>query len=252
MSTLTFIYFITVLPLKLSSKFNLKLSNRLQHIEQMVASHYDHVWDCCCDHGLLGCALLAHQANEDVVNHIHFVDIIPELMDELDKKLHRFYTNLAWKTHCLDVAKLPLVEYKGKHLIVIAGVGGDLMIEFIESIYQQHKSINIDFLLCPVHHQYALRQKLIEFDFSMKDEVLVEDNHRFYEIILVSTTSDKKSIVNPIGDKIWHTESIKQTDIARKYLSKTLKHYQRIQQGAYQNKSNDVQHIIEAYKTIAL
>ena len=112
--------------------------------------------------------------------------------------------------------------------------------------------MNIDFLLCPVHHQYALRQKLIELDFSLKKEVLIEDNHRFYEIILVSTTSDKKSKINPIGDKIWQTESEKQTEIAKKYFSKTLKHYQRIQQGHNHSKTNYVQHIIDAYKAIIL
>jgi tRNA (adenine22-N1)-methyltransferase len=216
----------------------------------MVASHYDHIWDCCCDHGLLGCALLAQQANGNIPNHIHFVDIVPELMDELDKKLHRFYSDLAWRTHCLDVAKLPLIEYKGKQLIVIAGVGGDLMIEFIESIYQQHKSMSIDFLLCPVHHQYALRQKLIDLDFSMKDEVLVEDNQRFYEVILVSTTRNQMHKINPVGNKIWQPESQKQAEIAEKYLHKTLNHYQRIHQGSHQSHTNKVQHIIDAYNEI--
>jgi len=234
------------------SKFNLKLSNRLQEIEQMVTTQYNHIWDCCCDHGLLGCALLARQANENILNNIHFVDIVPEIMAQLDNKLHRFYSNLAWETHCQDVTKLPLAKYDGNQLIIIAGIGGDLMIKFIESIYKQHKSLNIDFLLCPVHHQYALRQKLIELNFSLKKEVLIEDNQRFYEIILVSTTSDKKSKINPIGDKIWQTESEKQTGIAEKYLSKTLKHYQRIQQGSHQSKTNDVQHIIDAYKAITL
>lgn len=234
----------------------MKLSNRLQQIEQMVAPHYNHVWDCCCDHGLLGCALLARQADENIHSNIHFVDIVPQLMDKLNKKLHRFYSNLIWKTHCLDVAKLPLLEYKGKHLIIIAGIGGDLMIEFIDAIYRQHKSMDIDFLLCPVHHQYSLRKKLIELDFSMKHEVLVEDNQRLYEIILVSSMSDNNSKINPVGDKMWRSQSKKQTEIAAKYLKKNLKHYQRIQQGVHQgvhqDKSNDVQRIIDAYNAITL
>jgi len=228
--------------LKHNLKFNLKLSNRLQQIEKMVTSQYSHIWDCCCDHGLLGCALLSRQAGTKV----HFIDIVAELMAELENKLHRFYASSTWQTHCLDVAKLPLAQYQGKHLVIIAGIGGDLMIEFIEMIVQKHKSVNIDFLLCPVHHQFSLRSKLIELNFSLKDEVLVEDNQRFYEIVLVSSTNDDNNKINPVGDKIWQSESKKQTEIIDKYLNKTLKHYQRIQQG----KASDVQHIIDAYQAI--
>jgi len=50
----------------------------------MVKSQYDH---CCCDHGLLGAALLAQQA----APHIHFVDVVPELMQQLENKLTRFF-----------------------------------------------------------------------------------------------------------------------------------------------------------------
>lgn len=53
----------------------------------MVTSEYTHIWDCCCDHGLLGAALLSRQAG----SYIHFVDIVPELMSELKNKLQRFH-----------------------------------------------------------------------------------------------------------------------------------------------------------------
>jgi tRNA (adenine22-N1)-methyltransferase len=228
----------------------LKLSNRLQQIEKMVTSQYSHIWDCCCDHGLLGCALLSRSDATHIPSNIHFVDIVPELMADLEKKLSRFYANTTWETHCQDVAKLPLARYDGKHLIIIAGIGGDLMIEFIEAIYQKHKGVNIDFLLCPVHHQFSLRCKLIELDFSLTDEVLVEDNKRFYEIILVSSTSKESRKIKAVGDKIWQSESKKQTEVINKYLSKTVKHYQRMQQGFQQGNTNNVKHIIDAYHAV--
>lgn len=238
--------------MKLKVKSSLKLSNRLQAIEQMVTSQYDHIWDCCCDHGFLGSVLLSRPE----ANTVHFVDIVPQLMAELDSKLHRFYPNSNWKTHCLDVAKLPLIHYEGKHLIIIAGVGGDLMIEFIEAIHKKHQDLNIDFLLCPVHHQFSLRQTLIALDFSLQHEVLLEENRRFYEIVLVSTTKDEHKSVNPVGDIMWQSTSIHQADTAQRYLAKTLDHYQRIQQGFlqsfHQGKTNDVQHIIDAYSAVEL
>ena len=232
----------------------------------MVTADYTHVWDCCCDHGLLGAALLSNYPNST----IHFVDIVPELMEALEHKLHRFYKNAAWKIHCIDVAKLPLDKHKGKHLVIIAGVGGDLMIQFIEAIIQKLLHINsntgsstdssIDFLLCPVHHQFALRQKLIELGFSLKAEILVEDNQRFYEVLHVTYNknsnekyNDEKSAVithnlpgHPVGDNIWVFKTEGQAKVVKKYLNKTLQHYQRIQQG----KANDVQYIIDAYNAV--
>jgi tRNA (adenine22-N1)-methyltransferase len=233
---------------KTSSKSKLKLSNRLQAIEQMVTPQYDHIWDCCCDHGLLGSALLSRSE----ANTVHFIDIVSQLMAELENKLQRFYPNSSWQTHCLDVAKLPLAQYEGKHLIIIAGIGGDLMIEFIEVIYKKYSHLTIDFLLCPVHHQFSLRQTLIALDFSLNNEVLIEDNRRFYEIVLVSTTKDESKRVNPVGDILWQPRSHLQPGIAEKYLTKTLNHYLRIQQGFLQGKTKDVQHIIDAYHGVML
>ena len=233
---------------KLSIKSGVKLSKRLQQIEQMVTSQYDHIWDCCCDHGMLGSVLLSRAE----ANTVHFVDIVPQLMSALENKLLRFYPRSNWKTHCLDVAKLPLAQYAGKHLIIIAGIGGDLMIEFIDAIYKQHKDLNIDFLLCPVHHQFSLRQTLITLDFSLQHEVLMEENRRFYEMILVSTTKDENKRVNPVGDIMWQARSHQQLGIAQKYLTKTLNHYQRIQHGFLQGKTSNVQHVIDAYSAVAL
>lgn len=253
--------------MKLSPNSGIKLSKRLQQIDQMVASqHYKHIWDCCCDHGLLGFSLLSRCA----ADNIHLVDIVPELMVDVESKLQRFYSSssslstVKWQTHCIDVAKLPLKQHDGKHLIIIAGVGGDLMVQFIEAIYQQHPNLNIDFLLCPVHHQFSLRSTLIALDFSLKEEVLVEDNRRFYEILLVSTASENQHKISPVGEKIWQslssTHDNQQAEVARKYLDKTLNHYQRMQQGfqpkfqpdLLQERTKSVQHIIDAYSAITL
>lgn len=59
----------------------MKLSKRLQQIDHMVKHGYDHIWDCCCDHGFLGASLLEREA----AAHIHFVDIVPELINNVTK-----------------------------------------------------------------------------------------------------------------------------------------------------------------------
>ncbi|PKG80917.1 SAM-dependent methyltransferase [Colwellia sp. 75C3] len=208
----------------------------------MVTSDYTHIWDCCCDHGFLGSSLLSKQAAQN----IHFVDIVPDLMSQVESKLQRFYPNSvsAWKTHCIDVSTLPLQHYEGSHLVIIAGVGGDLMRQFINDIHQSHPNVNIDFLLCPVNNQFELRQQLITLDFSLQKEVLVEDNRRFYEIILVSSISNKNSPISAVGDDIWQSITAKQANVVKQYLERTLNHYNRVQQGS----AASVEYIINAYR----
>ena len=223
----------------------LKLSKRLQQIEQMVTADYTHIWDCCCDHGFLGASLLSRQAAQN----IHFVDIVPELITSVESKLQQFYQHspATWQTHCLDVAKLPLQQYQGKHLIIIAGVGGDLMSQFINDIHRKNPQLNIDFLLCPVNQQYTVRQKLIALKFSLKNERLVEDKNRYYEVMLVSSTIDINSPISAVGHDIWHSVNVTQARAVKQYLEKTLDHYRRIQQGCTEN----VDDIINAYRSKA-
>lgn len=212
----------------------------------MVATEYDHIWDCCCDHGFLGTHLLSRQA----AKNIHFVDIVPELIKKLELKLQQLHpnSNSKWQTHSIDVADLPLQQYQAKHLVIIAGVGGDFMSRMIVDLYKKHKDTNMDFLLCSVHRQFALRKKLIELNFSLKKEILVEDKQRFYEVILVSSKSDENKKVHPVGDKIWQSSNVKQAAVVERYLENTLNYYLRIQK----NNSKNVDEIIGAYRSVAL
>lgn len=90
-----------------------------------------------------------------------------------------------WRTYCLDVRDLPLEANAGSHLIIIAGVGGDLMTEFIAELAKRHPSMTFDLLLCPVHHTYTLREQLIALNAELKSERLVEENQRIYELLHV-------------------------------------------------------------------
>jgi tRNA (adenine22-N1)-methyltransferase len=211
----------------------------------MVTADYNHIWDCCCDHGFLGASLLSRQAAQN----IHFVDIVPELITLIESKLQKFFPHSVstWKTHCLDVTKLPLQEYQGKHLVIIAGIGGNLMIQFIDDIQQKHPNMNIDFLLCPVNQQFALREKLIALKFSFKNEVLVKDNRRYYEVMLVSSSSDTDKKISPVGHDIWQSVTAEQASVVKQYLDKTLKHYKRVQQRS----TVDIVNIISAYNSKA-
>jgi len=234
----------------------LKLGTRLKQIETLVSPGYQHIWDCCCDHGLLGASLIAKQA----APHIHLVDIVPELIETLSIKFQTLFpakpnnqtdgenyceNHCQWHSHCLDIAHLPLKDHQGKHLVIIAGIGGELMTELVAEIIKNNPELALDFILCPVRQVTTLRQQLIELEMELKDEVLIKENNRFYEILFVSSEKPVKQPISSIGETIWQSNSPEKKHVAKEYLQQTINHYQRMQQG-----SNDpnLERLIRSYK----
>lgn len=223
----------------------MKISQRLQKIDSMVMPRYEHIWDCCCDHGLLGFLLL----QRDAAKMIHFVDVAEPLVAEVTIKLERFFPEGAktssWQTHVADVAKLQLssatnVNEGSCHLMIIAGVGGDLLIELVAGLLVENPQQKMEFLLCPVLHTYKVRNTLIEMGFSLIDECLVQENNRFYEVLHVSLHAAQP--ISPVGSIMW--------DLSRPddqaYLARTISHYQRVSQNVERN----AQQVLEDYQAL--
>jgi len=227
------------------------LSKRLQNIDGMISKEYDHIWDCCCDHGLLGIYLLARNA----ATIIHFVDVVEPLMDDLVSRLlthqadHVRQATLQnkspseWQVHCFGAEKIP-IEGNGSNLVIVAGVGGDLLIEIVEAILLRHPNQDLEFLLCPVHHNYKVRQSLISLGLNLIDEKLVKENKRFYEVI--HAARETKQSISPVGSMMW--DFSREDD--NEYLKQTLAHYQRIQKNKHSALLKDTQTIISDYRAL--
>ncbi len=207
----------------------MKTRQRLQQIDKMITQPYEHIWDCCCDHGLLGYLLL----RRDAARTVHFVDVVEPLIAKVQSKLQRYFTNgfpqYAWQVHCTDVTKLQLsaavlAKADSVHLVIIAGVGGDLLIELVEGLLKANPTQKMEFLLCPVLHNYKVRAALVGLRFGLINEHLVCENNRFYEILHVAT--DAEQPISLTGSVMW--------DLSRKedqaYLERTISHYHRMVQ----------------------
>lgn len=205
----------------------MKQSQRLQQIDRMVTRHYNHIFDCCCDHGFLGQALL----QREVADTIHFVDVVEPIMAELQERLEQFYctdySRNSWQVQCQDVARLSLPA-EGSTLVIIAGVGGDLLIELVTALVQAHPDHVLEFILCPVYHNYKVRQALTKLDLGLIDEKLVHENRQSYEVLHLTNSVSGAEVepLSPVGNRMW--------DLSRadhlQYLDKTIKHYQRMSQ----------------------
>lgn len=217
----------------------MQLSVRLQKIEEMISGSYDHIWDCCCDHGLLGFNLL----KKERAGLVHFVDIVPDLLKQIETKLNKHWQGdkNSWQIHCLDAANLPLETcLKDKHLIIIAGVGGELIVNMMQSLLPLTASFNVQFILCPVHHNYLLRSFLIKNKLALINESLVFENNRAYEILHLSKSASKP--LSKVGSQMWDFEN----PLHRDYLDKTINHYSRMAKSP----KTDVAHIINDYQRL--
>jgi tRNA (adenine22-N1)-methyltransferase len=222
-----------------------KLGNRLSNLAAMTHGNYDHIWDCCCDHGYLGAHLLSQRPHST----IHFVDIVPMLMTQLEKKLERHLSQYSnrWQVHCLDVAQLPLEQYPGRHLVVIAGIGGELLLTLLQPLLEKIERSQTELLLCPVNHQYGVRHRLRNNGLFLLDERLVVENGRYYELLKLNHQCDNENI-SVVGRKIWLAENQTQKAVAQTYLTKTLRHYQ----GLTKNNPNRGATILSAYQEVQI
>ncbi|RRC99709.1 tRNA (adenine(22)-N(1))-methyltransferase [Amphritea balenae] len=220
----------------------MKISLRLQQIDQMITDRYNNIFDCCCDHGLLGQTLLHRKAGDT----IHFVDVVESIMTQLRQQLEQQFSELTetrWQIHCQDVATLKLPD-TGKSLIIIAGVGGDLLIDLVSEITDRYPGLPLEFILCPVYHNYKVRTALIGWGFNLLNEQLVRDNNQFYEILHVSKNlaNPKASVLSAVGSQMW---DLSRPD-HRQYLERTIQHYQRMAQ----RQQSEVMEIVSQYKTL--
>ena len=206
----------------------MKLSPRLSAICDQVQNHsqalhdapIDNIWDCCCDHGYLGQHLLTLNPESTV----HFVDVVPHLMAELESELNSQQYNSKqvknWAVHCMDAARIKL-NAQQSNLIIIAGVGGDLLLKMVETIVQNNPNQAVEFILCPVRQLHTVREGLQHLKLGLVGEKIVKDKSLFYEIIHVSNQSN--SDINLVGDVMWDlTRAVDQ-----EYRQLMMSHYQK-------------------------
>lgn len=199
----------------------MKLPVRLEMLQKMIAYPYEHVWDCCCDHGYLGYSILNDPSIQGVV---HFLDVVEPIVTNVKRELESSgFENERWKTHCLDLKSLVLPLSDKKQLLIIAGVGGDLTIEFVEAVLRNNPNTEVDFLLCPIRQLYKVRVELDKLGLSLVEERIVKDSGRCYEIIYLSTGDKRK--LHPVGDLMWDLTQAEH----REYLNQNIQHYLRVE-----------------------
>jgi tRNA (adenine22-N1)-methyltransferase len=196
----------------------LKSGSRLSHLAAMVEPSYRTIWDCCCDHGLLGMSLLRDQCADEVI----FVDVVEDILASLTTRLESSFPldQYRWQVRCEDINNT-VVPAADSQLFIIAGVGPHQTIEFINNLCVSAPETGFDLLICSVHGSYSVREVLIKKGYGLKNEQIIFENNRFYEAIYVSKSADK-AIVDT-GSQMWHWPDVVHQD----YWHRIVGHYRQ-------------------------
>lgn len=188
-------------------------SKRLQLIAEIVEGDYSHIWDCCCDHGLLGIELMGRQQGK-----VHFVDCEKQLTDALQLRLETYSTGPSqWQVHCEDVCQMTLPK-DPKQLVIIAGVGGDTCIEMVESLLERYPSHRLDFILCPVRQLELVRFSLASSAVGLLCDAFVEERGRYYEVLYLRQHHSRS--LGVIAQDMWQPQNFSQ----RRYIEQRIRY----------------------------
>jgi tRNA (adenine22-N1)-methyltransferase len=200
---------------------------------------YDAIWDCCCDHGYLGLKIL----NQKLCSTLYFVDQVPHIMQQLTADLSH-YPSDRYQTITADAGTLSL-PINQRHLIILAGVGGERIIEIINNLNTHNEIQQIDYLLCPTTAQFDLREYLVTTDFKLVYEAIVSEKGHDYEILLIrhSLTAQNSDNITLIG-QMWEANN----PYHLRYRQKLIKHYQKQMQGE-RNKAQRAKKILDHYQS---
>lgn len=196
-----------------SSRVGDSLSERLSIIRSFYINE-THVWDIGCDHGDLGLSFL----NEPLVKEINLVDPSPSVIKSLQHKIKDSY--ITQKEINVINKKGQEIEIKSnKNLIFIAGMGGKEIGQIISSLISQidHSS---KIVISPHKNILELRSVLYSVSVSLVEEILVLENHQFYQVLVLKPDHlDDRRRVSPFGEDIWRGS------LGISYRDHLLKHF---------------------------
>ncbi len=172
---------------------------------------YSVIWDCCCDHGYLGIKVL----RENLCEKIIFVDKLPHIIENLSLTLAPFNSG-KHELKAMDAGDLEF-DPQCKHLVILAGVGGETSVEIVESIEKNYSHVHIDYLFCPSARQKELREYLTDQQFGLLSEHLVGEKKRYYEILFVRQPARACELAAvPLSCNLWDDENVDQQRFLKK------------------------------------
>jgi tRNA A22 N-methylase len=142
----------------------------------------DHCYDMFCDHGKIGSEAL----KSGQCKHVTFVDVKNHLIENL--KINHKEKNSTYFTE--DARRIHIKE---NSIVLLCGVGGNLIIDCLKSYINQNNAHTLSFLVSPNMHALELRHFLMQNNLYGLKECVAQDSKRCYEVLLVTTSPSQEA-----------------------------------------------------------
>lgn len=193
---------------------NFNLGKRLKVLYELSDVHDRHFYDLCCDHGHLGISV--HLNKNPLSTTLN--DQVESICLNLEKHVSDIPNVENISTLYKDASKIKFQVQEPK-CILIAGVGGPLLLKIVENLIPQINEEDI-LILSPHTKIHEIRSKLKVLGLTLIEEVYCCENDKHYEMLKVSLNPKGKEITL-VGSELWDTKS---ADI-QKYLNGMIKYY---------------------------
>ena len=171
----------------------ISIDDRLKDVASLI-NNCNVIADVGTDHGYLPIYLIQN----NICKQAYATDVAIGPLNSAKENIDRYQLQDKIKTILCDGLKKVNDDVEG---IVIAGMGGNLMIDILKNRIFDYNF----YVLQPNLHHYALRKYLIDNNFKIIDEKISYAHKKYYEIIKVihgrQSLSENQLLFGPINLK---------------------------------------------------
>ncbi|ABR49135.1 protein of unknown function DUF633 [Alkaliphilus metalliredigens QYMF] len=196
----------------------IKLPSRLKKIAQLVPKG-SRLADIGTDHGYIPIYLLQNEMTPFVIAG----DVNEKPLESAKENIKQYGYEAVAETRLgsgLEVLKPGEVD-----TVIIAGMGGLLISDILQNDPEVASSIHT-FILQPMQTPEVLRRYLVKHGFQIKQDILVQEDHRIYEIIL--TEKGHQVVADDIQYEIGFFIESNPPEVAMAFIEKKSKQVERI------------------------
>lgn len=197
------------------------LSPRLLNIIELVEPVLS-IADIGTDHGYVPARLL--QVN--LAEHVIATDVSQPSLDKSERLLVSLFSPEKFDTRCGDGLKV--LNHSEVDAVIIAGMGGQLMIRLLEDAPELVKSLEY-LILQPMQGVELLFDWLSTHGFHLLDVRLAREDRRYYPILKLKYTGDNEVI---------SYDSLSESQNYKSFVRSRLNHYQQIEDQIRASSSN--------------
>lgn len=199
---------------------NIKLSKRLETVANFVGDNQS-IADIGTDHAYL----LIYLACQNKITKAIASEIATGPLNNAKENIQKYNINVPIDLRLGDGATT-LVDNTEVDILSVNGMGGKTIVHILEDGYEQNKLPN-QLILQPNTDEWLVRFWLNQHNYSIENEVILEENNEVYEVINAMKKNNQEELTD-LEIKFGPILSKEKNDLFINKYQKELDKYQRI------------------------